>query len=190
MDSPRKNINNNGNAIASCMVLGARSGKFAALFAGATDFAKLDPLEASQELKRLESFHGESKLDPNDLEREIKNLAWESAGVVRNEIGLKAGVDRFEEIRRDKIPLLRGNDQRSWIKALNCANLAWVGEMVTRSALERRESRGQHYRDDYPVKEKGLPKWIKISKNEKSIDCKSESIPFDEGDLMPSIKDS
>jgi succinate dehydrogenase/fumarate reductase flavoprotein subunit len=99
--------------------------------------------------------------------------------------GLKAGVDRFEEIRRDKIPLLKGNDQRSWIKALNCANLAWVGEMVTRSALERRESRGQHYRDDYPVKEKGLPKWIKISKKGKSIDCKVESIPFGEGDLMP-----
>lgn len=177
-----------GNAIASCMVLGARSGKFAALFAAANDFAKLEPLEISQELKRLESFHGESKLDPNDLERQIKNLAWESAGVVRNENGLKAGVDRFEEIRQDKIPLLKGNDQRGWIKALNCANLAWVGEMVTRSALERRESRGQHYRDDYPVKEKGLPKWIKVSKNGKSIDCKSESIPFGEGDLMPRIE--
>ena len=59
--------------------------------------------------------------------------------------------------------------------------------MVTRSALERRESRGQHYRDDYPVKEKGLPNWIKISKKGKSIDCKVESIPFGEGDLMPGM---
>ena len=61
---------------------------------------------------------------------------------MRNEVGLRAGVDRFEEIRREKIPLMKGNDQRSWIKALDCANLAWVGEMVTRSALERRNPEG------------------------------------------------
>ena len=177
-----------GNAIASCMVLGARSGKFAARFASANHFAMVNQLEVLEELKRIESFHGDSKLDPYDIEREIKNLAWESAGVVRNESGLNSGIARFEEIRREKIPLLKGKDQRSWIKALDCANLAWVGEMVTRSALERRESRGQHYRDDYPAKEESLPKWIRVSKKGPTIECKAETIPFDEGDLMPGAK--
>jgi succinate dehydrogenase/fumarate reductase flavoprotein subunit len=83
----------------------------------------------SEELKRIESFRGDSKLDPYEIEGEIKNLAWESAGVVRNETGLNSGVAGYEEIRREKIPLLKGQDQRSWIKALDCANLAWVGEI-------------------------------------------------------------
>ena len=177
-----------GNAIAGCMVLGARSGKFAALFAGANEFATINQSQVSDELTRIKSFHGDSKLDPYDMEREIKNLAWESAGVVRNETGLNSGIARFEEIRLEKIPLVKGKDQRGWIKALNCANLAWIGEMVTRSALERRESRGQHFRDDYPAKEESLPKWIKVSKNGSTVECKTETIPFSGGDLMPPVK--
>jgi fumarate reductase (CoM/CoB) subunit A len=177
-----------GNAIASCMVLGARSGKSAANFAGAHDIANISQSEVSDELKRINTFRGDGGLDPYDIEREIKNLAWKSAGVVRNEAGLLSGVASFETIRREKMPLVKGKDQRSWIKALECANLAWVGEMVTRSALERRESRGQHYRDDYPAKEEGVPKWIRVSKSGDNVHCKAETIPFGAGDLMPEVK--
>jgi len=84
--------------------------------------------------------------------------------------------------------LVKGKDQRSWIKALDCANLAWVGEMVTRSALERRESRGQHYREDYPAKEADLLKWIKVLKDGDCVRCNAEAIPFDAGDLKPEVK--
>jgi succinate dehydrogenase/fumarate reductase flavoprotein subunit len=59
---------------------------------------------------------------------------------------------------------------------------------VTRSALERRESRGQHYRDDYPDKEESLPKWIRVSKKDSTIECKAETIPFGDGDLTPGAK--
>lgn len=174
-----------GNAIASCMVLGARSGKSATLFAAAHDFANILEGEVSEELRKIDSFHGDGGLNPYEIEKEIKNLAWESAGVVRNEAGLKSGIAGFEEIRRNKIPLVKGKDQRHWIKALDCANLAWVGEMVTRSALERRESRGQHFRDDYPSKEKTDLKWIKIYKSGDGVECKAESIPFGPGELLP-----
>lgn len=176
-----------GNAIASCMVLGARSGKSAANFSRAHDFANISESEVSDELKRIKTFRGDGGLDPYDIEREIKNLAWESAGVVRNEAGLLSGVAGFETIRREKMPLVKGKDQRSWIKALECANLAWVGEMVTRSALERRESRGQHYRDDYSAKEQSIPKWIRVSKSGDNVHCKAETIPFGAGDLIPQV---
>jgi succinate dehydrogenase/fumarate reductase flavoprotein subunit len=60
--------------------------------------------------------------------------------------------------------------------------------MVTRSALERRESRGQHYREDYPETDECLPNWIKIFKAGENVRCKAEAIPFAEGDLVPPVK--
>jgi len=175
-----------GNAIASCMVLGARAGKYAAHFANANALASFDEGALHDEIKRVESFRGEGGLNPYEIEREIKDLAWSTAGVVRNETGLNTGVAGFDAIRK-KISELKGTDQRSWIKALECANLAWVGAMVTRSALARRESRGQHYRDDFPALDKALPKWIKLQKAGENITCRTEPIPFAEGDVIPTI---
>ncbi len=43
-----------------------------------------------------------------------------------------------------------------WHTALDLANLLTVSEAVTRSALERKESRGAHFREDYPAKDDGL----------------------------------
>ncbi len=177
-----------GNAIASCMVLGARAGKFAAHFAAGHKIENINGAQIVDETNRVESFRGDGELNPYDIEREIKDLAWASAGVVRNDRGLKTGIKGFEEIRRGKIGKVKGNDQRSWIKALECANLAWVGEMVTRSALARTESRGQHFRDDFPSMDKAPPKWIKLRKNGDDIQCSSEPIPFAAGDLRPEVE--
>jgi succinate dehydrogenase/fumarate reductase flavoprotein subunit len=178
-----------GNAIASCMVLGARAGKHAARFASTHRLENISDAQISKEITRLQSFQGGGGLNPYDVLGEIKGLAWESAGVVRNQSGLKVGVNGFEEIRREKIPKIKGSEQRSWIKALECANLAWVGEMVTRSALERTESRGQHYRDDFPNLDKTPPRRVKLRKDGDRIDCRSEPIPFADGDLKPKINE-
>jgi succinate dehydrogenase/fumarate reductase flavoprotein subunit len=114
-------------------------------------------------------------------------LAWESVGVVRNESGLTRGIGKFKEIRREKIPQTRGKDLRGWIKAIECANLARVGEMVARSALERRETRGQHNREDYPARDdQNWLKWVQVYKAGDEIGCAVEPIPFAEHDLRPS----
>ena len=175
-----------GNAVAAAMVTGARAGKFAALFAAGESLAEINQDEVSEEIGRIQSFRGDDGLDPLDTLAEIKELAWETTGVVRNARGLKKGVCGFEEIRRDKIPRVKARDQRGWIKALECANLAWVGEMVAKCALERRESRGQHYRDDYPERDdKNLLRWNKISRNDDGVACQSVPIAFSGGDLRP-----
>ena len=102
---------------------------------------------------RIEAFKGDSGLDPGEVAQEIKEVAWESTGVVRNERGLVNGLERFREIRRDMVPRIKANNLRDLISSLECSNLSWVGEMVAACALERRESRGQHAREDYPEKD-------------------------------------
>lgn len=175
-----------GNAIASCLVLGSRSGKFATHFALENGFGAIDDREVSEETARIDSFKGEDGLDPYEVEAEIKELAWESVGVVRNEAGLKRGMNRFEEIRREKVPKTKGKDLRGFIKTLECGNLAWVGEMVARSALERKESRGQHSREDYPNRDdKNWLKWVQVYKKGDTVACETEPIRFEEADLRP-----
>jgi succinate dehydrogenase/fumarate reductase flavoprotein subunit len=140
----------------------------------------------SEEVRRVGSFRGDGGLDPLETLAEIKELAWETTGVVRNAPGLRKGFLGFEEIRKDKISWVKAKDQRGWIKALECANLAWVGEMVAKCALERRESRGQHYRDDYPQRDDAnLLSWSKVSRSGDSVSCERVPIPFSEGNLKP-----
>jgi succinate dehydrogenase/fumarate reductase flavoprotein subunit len=175
-----------GNAIASCLVMGARSGKFATQFASANDYGAVDEGALEQEIDRLGSFKGDGGLDPFGVEAEIKNIAWENVGVLRNASGLARGIERFMEIRREKIPRTRGKDIRGWIKALECANLARVGEMVARSASERTETRGQHSREDYPRRDdQNWLKWVQVYKDGEEIRCTAEPIPFKADDLRP-----
>ena len=130
-----------GNAIASAFALGARSGKYAAIYAADAEMG--EPWTRARPPRRPRGSSPSSAtkgLDPTEVHEEIKDIAWESTGVVRNEGGLTAGIERFREIRREKVPRLKADNLRDLIKSLECSNLAWVGEMVARCALERRES--------------------------------------------------
>ena len=175
-----------GNAIASAFALGARSGKFAAIYAADAEMGEVDPGEIAEETARIEAFKRDDGLDPTEVQQEIKEIAWESTGVVRNERGLTAGLEGFQEIRREKVPRLKADNIRDLIKSLECSNLSWVGEMVARCALERKESRGQHTRDDYPERDdKNCLNWITVKKDGDRVKPVVKPIPFDEGDLKP-----
>ena len=175
-----------GNAIASAFALGARSGKYAAIYGADAEMGELDPDETAAEIEKIESFKRDDGLDPAELHEEIKDVAWESTGVVRNERGLTAGLERFREIRNEKVPRLKADNLRGLIKSLECSNLSWVGEMVAACALERRESRGQHTRDDYPDRnDKNCLNWISVEKDGNGVKPVVKPIPFEEGDLKP-----
>ena len=175
-----------GNAIASAFALGARSGKFAAIYAADAEMGEVDPGETAAELARIEAFKRDDGLDPTEVQQEIKEIAWGSTGVVRNERGLTAGLEGFQEIRREKVPRLKADNIRDLIKSLECSNLSWVGEMVAACALERKESRGQHTRDDYPERDdKNCLNWITVKKDGDRVTPVIKPIPFDEGDLKP-----
>ena len=175
-----------GNAIASAFALGARSGKYAAIYAADAEIGDVDAGETTAEVARIEAFKRDQGMDPTEVHEEIKDIAWESTGVVRNEGGLTAGIERFQEIRREKVPRLRADNIRDLIKSLECSNLSWVGEMVARCALERKESRGQHTRDDYPERDDtNCLNWIAVEKDGDRVKAVVKPIPFEEGDLKP-----
>jgi len=80
-----------------------------------------------------------------ELQIAIRKVMWEKVGVVRDEKGLSAAADELEALA-ESYPRLAGEAR----------NLLSVGRLVTAAALARRESRGGHFRSDFPVPD---PDW-------------------------------
>jgi len=78
---------------------------------------------------------------------EIRTLAWEKIGIVREREGLQGAVARLTELARaaTEIPATR--------RGLETGNMAHVALMIGRSALFREESRGAHFRKDFPERD-------------------------------------
>ena len=81
---------------------------------------------------------------------------------------------------------MRASNVLELIKALEVHNLALVGEMVSRSALMRTESRGQHRREDFPERnDRDWLKWIVISMSGEEMILETKPVPIDSYKVKP-----
>ena len=92
--------------------------------------------------------HGTEKLAkfPNTTELEIRTLAWSACGVLRNATDLRAAKDRLAAMECDHVPDATRQDYE-------VRNIHSVTQLIAACALAREESRGGHYRTDFPVKD-------------------------------------
>lgn len=139
-----------GNALAELLVMGAHAGKNAAQKLSGQDCSDAFAAASSREMNRLKSFYGRKGLNPEKLTEEIKRTMWFEAGIIRNRESLNRALKAIEKLK--KAPFMI-NSCADLIRYLEFANLALVGEMVCLSALARNESRGAHYRTDFPLED-------------------------------------
>src|SRR5438093_10964106 len=151
-----------GNSLSDLLVFGKRAGKFAAAFAkehpaGSINTDQVDGIARWA----LEPFErGTSSTDaqgPYQIQHELQGKMQEVAGIVRTEKEMLTALEEIGKFRkRAREVAVQGNREYNsgWYTALDLPNLLTVSEAITRSALERRESRGGHFREDYPNKEK------------------------------------
>jgi succinate dehydrogenase / fumarate reductase flavoprotein subunit len=102
------------------------------------------------ELTQLEAAAGATT--PEELLDELGELLWEDAGIIRDDEGLRDALSGLETLR-DRIRDLRiegDRTTRSFELAVDLGFSFAVAEATLRTALERTESRGAHYRADYP----------------------------------------
>jgi succinate dehydrogenase/fumarate reductase flavoprotein subunit len=95
------------------------------------------------------------------LRAALEDLMWQKVGVVRNGRDLTEAVAALGALKTRVENLATPGDPSSnppWNEAMNLANLCVNAEMVARSALLRTESRGAHYREDYPAAD---PTWLR-----------------------------
>lgn len=146
-----------GNSLSDLLVFGKRAGEFAARFAREHGPAAVDRAEVEDAIRcALEPFERAAAGagdGPYRLQQELQATMQDLVGIVRTGPELERALGRIEELReRARRVGVTGNREYNpgWHTALDLANLLTVAEAITRAALERRESRGGHFREDHP----------------------------------------
>jgi succinate dehydrogenase / fumarate reductase flavoprotein subunit len=147
-----------GNSLSDLLVFGQRAGAYAAQFAttnGATHIADRDvDAAATRALEPLD--RGASGEGPYQVQHDLQEMMQSYVGIVRREDEMQRALQGLSGLReRARRAGVSGGREYNpgWHTALDLPNLLTVSEAITRSALERRESRGGHFRDDYPEKD-------------------------------------
>src|SRR5260221_6416558 len=145
-----------GNSLSDLLVFGKRRGEFAAGFASENKTAPIDEAQVATATRRaLEPFERSGSENPYQVQQDLQEMMQDLVGIVRTEAEMKRALDGIAGLRsRAARARVAGNREYNpgWHTALDLPNLLTVSEAVTRSALERKESRGAHFREDYPHK--------------------------------------
>ncbi len=144
-----------GNGVADSTVFGGIAGDVMAAFVEGRPAPRPSPAALAEVARALRAPLGRPAGgdDLYALQRELRDLMWERVGLVRDEEGLRQALGGLERLaaRIERVALPGGTGfNLAWQDWLNLRNQAVAARLVARSALERRESRGAHYRRDFP----------------------------------------
>lgn len=149
-----------GNALTETLVFGTIAGDRAATRASKMKQIPAPGSQVAAEMERLRdlvSHQGRENL--NELQQSLKRTMWHKVGVIRNEKSL-ADAQREILALREQLQAVSPTDYRQLSQAIKLGNMLTVSEMVCKVALARTESRGAHYRTDYP--EQNDAQWLKM----------------------------
>jgi succinate dehydrogenase / fumarate reductase flavoprotein subunit len=143
-----------GNSLSDLLVFGRRAGLAAAQYAKTAAATAIDAgaiEEAEREmLVPFESTDGEN---PYAIHQDLQDAMQDLVGIFRNAEDLERALGKLEELKK-RVARIRVEGSRlfnpGWHLARDLKSMLTVSEAVTRSALERRESRGAHSRTDFP----------------------------------------
>ncbi len=145
-----------GNGVANSTVYGGIAGDVMAQAAGALNTLR-DPDEDLLDAEMARVLHPLSKPPANvfSLRRELMDVMWEDVGVMRNKAGIERGIAKVTQIREQLLD--SGIAQTSlafnltWHDWLNMRSLVDVSLVIAQAALARENSRGAHFREDFPA---------------------------------------
>ena len=147
-----------GNSLSDLLVFGNRAGRYAAGFAREHGGARIDEDQVDAAAARaLAPF--QAKADPEgpyQVQYDLQDSMQALVGIVRSEAEMAQAIERIGELReRARRAFAPGNREYNagWHTANDLRSLLLVAEAVARAALERKESRGAHFREDYPAKD-------------------------------------
>jgi succinate dehydrogenase / fumarate reductase, flavoprotein subunit len=154
-----------GNSLSDLLVFGKRAGEHAAAFAKAHGAGRIDEAQVDAAARRamapFEHSQGAATEGPYQVQHDLQKMMQDLVGIVRHGPDMEQALVGIAELwRRSEKVAVPGNREYNpgWHTALDLPNLLTVSEAVTRAALERKESRGAQFRDDFPDKNSELGK--------------------------------
>ncbi len=146
-----------GNSLSDLLVFGKRAGEYAAKFAKANVAAEINADQVEQAACwALAPFERQTGEGPYQIQHELEEVMQDLVGIVRTEDEMLRALERIQALReRVASVAVYGNREYNpgWHTALDLSSLLTVSEVVTRAALERKESRGAQFREDYPQRD-------------------------------------
>lgn len=158
-----------GNALADTQVFGRRAGISAAKNALNNDF-RLNRVYVEAEEYRIKNKVREGDLRPAEIKRRLHETMWENVAIIRDEKSLRSALSTIRSLqgKLDRLDIPEGGRFNKYLQeALEVENMLKTAALVTRSAIIRKESRGSHFRKDYPEMRDEWKKSIVLSKNRK-----------------------
>ncbi len=154
-----------GNSLSDLVVFGRRAGLHAAKYAKELKGSAKPNLDQVEALTRelVAPFETKDGENPFTIHAELQDCMQNLVGIIRTEAELKKAMDQIASFKeRLKKVRVEGNIQYNpgWHMALDLRSMLAISQAVILAALERKESRGGHTRDDYP---KTDPKFAKVN---------------------------
>ena len=150
-----------GNSLSDLIVFGKRAGEYAAKFAkensaGSINDAQVETAarEALAPFERGEKT-GANADGPYQVQRELQEMMQKLVGIVRREDEMVQALDGLGKLyEREKTVAVYGHREYNpgWHTAIDLKHLLTVSEAITRAAIDRKESRGGHFREDFSDK--------------------------------------
>jgi succinate dehydrogenase / fumarate reductase, flavoprotein subunit len=153
-----------GNSLSDLLVFGKRAGEFAGRFAKDNSMGKIDndkiDNEAREALAPFESRDRGSE-NPYEIQGDLQELMQANVGIVRTESEMQGALEQLKKLkeRANRSGIVGHREfNPGWHTALDLKNLLTASEAIARAAIERKESRGAQFREDYPNKEERFAK--------------------------------
>jgi succinate dehydrogenase / fumarate reductase flavoprotein subunit len=146
------------NSTATCLVWGAITGRAAAEYASHHDAGNFQREPVLEEEKRIYDgiFHGEGKDNPYDVKHELEKTMDEHANVYRTEQGLGQALKTVRTLKQRAYQHVEDKSREfnmNFINVLELQSMLDVAEVVLAGAYARTESRGAHFRLDFPKRD-------------------------------------
>jgi succinate dehydrogenase / fumarate reductase flavoprotein subunit len=146
-----------GNSLSDLIVFGKRAGEYAAAFARTEGKVRVDEgaVERAIASSLVPYERGSSGENPYKVQEDLQETMQSLVGIVRQESEMQEALQRLQTYKQRATRLgVSGHREYNsgWHTAIDVQNLLAVAEAITLSAIERKESRGGHFREDYPDK--------------------------------------
>jgi len=155
-----------GNSLSDLLVFGKRAGEHAALFAKENALGTIDEKDIENLIREsTQTFDRTEGENPFQLQYDLQEMMQDLVGIVRTENELQNALVELNKLKsREMNVRVIGNREynNGWHTAQDLKNLLTVSEAIALAAIQRKESRGAHFREDFPDKDAAQGKFNSV----------------------------